>query len=141
MRPADLLRDPQFATAPARQGNYAALRAEIQAWILTFRDLASLDAQLDEAKIAIGQVRTLKELGQTEWAAWWGAVREVPDRRGGTYKLNGLPWHFSENVPDPVSQPALRGEHNAEVFSELGYSQAEIRDYAARGVLVEHSPG
>ena len=32
-------------------------------------DLASLDAQLDEAKFAIGEVRTLQELGQTEWAS------------------------------------------------------------------------
>jgi crotonobetainyl-CoA:carnitine CoA-transferase CaiB-like acyl-CoA transferase len=139
-RRADLLRDPRFATVAARQANYAALHAEIQTWMLTFRDLASLDAQLDESKIAIGQVRTLQELGQTEWAAWWGAVWEVPDRRGGTFKLNGLPWHFSRDVPDPLSQPALRGEHNGEVFGELGYSAAELQDYATDGVLVEHSP-
>jgi crotonobetainyl-CoA:carnitine CoA-transferase CaiB-like acyl-CoA transferase len=140
MRRADLRLDPRFATAEARRANYAALHAEIQAWMLTFRDLESLDAQLDEAKIAIGQVRTLKELGETEWAAWWGAVREVPDRRGGTYKLNGLPWHFSEDVPDPLEQAALRGEHNAEVLAEMGYTDAEIRDYIARGVLLEHEP-
>jgi hypothetical protein len=48
----------------------------------------------------------LKELGETEWAAWWGAVREVPDHGGETYKLNGLPWHFSEDVPDPLTEPA-----------------------------------
>jgi crotonobetainyl-CoA:carnitine CoA-transferase CaiB-like acyl-CoA transferase len=141
MRRADLRSDPRFATAEARRANYAALHAEIQAWMLTFRDLAALDAQLDESKIAIGQVRTLKELGETEWAAYWGAVREVPDRRGGTYKLNGLPWHFSRDVPDPVSQPAMRGEHNAEVLAELGYTATEIVDYTAQGVLLAHPPG
>jgi crotonobetainyl-CoA:carnitine CoA-transferase CaiB-like acyl-CoA transferase len=141
MRRADLMRDPRFVTAADRRANYAALHAEIQTWILTFRDLASLDAQLDEAKIAIGQVRTLQELGQTEWASWWGAVRETPDRRGGTYKLNGLPWHFSHDVPEPLSQPALRGEHNAEVLGELGYGEEEILDFAASGVLVGHSRG
>lgn len=139
MRRADLRSDPRFATAAARRANYAALHKEIQSWMLTFRDLEALDAQLDEAKIAIGQVRTLKELGETEWAAYWGAVREVPDRRGGTYKLNGLPWRFSRDVPDPLTPPALRGEHNAAVFAELGYTDAEIREYAALGVLVEHS--
>jgi crotonobetainyl-CoA:carnitine CoA-transferase CaiB-like acyl-CoA transferase len=141
MRRADLRLDPRFATAAARRDNYSALHAEIQAWMLTFRDLESLDAQLDEAKIAIGRVRTLKELGETEWATWWGAVREVPDRRGGTYKLNGLPWHFSEDVPEPLDQLALRGEHNAEVFSEVGYTDAEIIDYTERGVLLGHEPG
>jgi crotonobetainyl-CoA:carnitine CoA-transferase CaiB-like acyl-CoA transferase len=138
MRRADLRHDPRFVTAAARRQNYAALHAEIQAWMLTFRDLESLDAQLDEAKIAIGQVRTLKELAGTEWAAWWGAVREIPDRRGGSYKLHGLPWHFSEDVPGPLDPPALRGEHNADVLSEIGYTDAEIRDYIARGVLLQH---
>jgi crotonobetainyl-CoA:carnitine CoA-transferase CaiB-like acyl-CoA transferase len=93
---------------------------------------SDLSTQLNEAKIAMGQVRTLKELGETEWAAWWGAVREVPDRRGGTYKLNGLPWHFSEDVPDPLTEPALRGEHNSQVFAELGYTDEEIREYTAQ---------
>jgi crotonobetainyl-CoA:carnitine CoA-transferase CaiB-like acyl-CoA transferase len=141
MRRADLLLDPRFATAAARRANYETLHAEIQAWILTFRDVESLDAQLDEAKIAIGQVRSLQELGRTEWATYWGAVREVPDRRGGTYKLNGLPWHFSRDVPEPPSPPALRGEHNTAVFTELGYSEAEILNYTALGILVEHPPG
>jgi hypothetical protein len=35
---------------------------------LTFRDIGALDAQLDEAKIAFGEVRTLKRLSETEWA-------------------------------------------------------------------------
>jgi crotonobetainyl-CoA:carnitine CoA-transferase CaiB-like acyl-CoA transferase len=54
MRRVDLLDDPRFASAAARRLNFGALHQIIQAWILTFPDMATLDAQFDEAKIAMG---------------------------------------------------------------------------------------
>jgi crotonobetainyl-CoA:carnitine CoA-transferase CaiB-like acyl-CoA transferase len=138
MRRGDLARDPRFETAARRLQNHAALHAIVQTWILTFRDLASLDAQFDEAKIAMGQIRTTKELGDSEWATYWGAVHEVPDRRGGTYRLQGRPWRFSEDRLDPPRAPAFRGEDNVEVFSQVGVSRDEIERAIAAGVLVGH---
>lgn len=140
MRRPDLLQDPRFATAEQRLQNYEALHAIIQTWILTFRDLKSLDAQLDEAKIAIGQIRTLKELANTEWAQQWGAVQDVPDRRGGTYKLHGYPWHFSDDTLGQRAAPAFRGEHNVEVFREAGLSEDEIRHAISSGMLLSAVP-
>ncbi|WP_280155793.1 CoA transferase [Piscinibacter sp. XHJ-5] len=139
MRRADLARDPRFESAALRLQNFAALHAVVQTWILTFRDMEALDAQLDEAKIAIGQVRTLKELADSEWAEYWGAVHEVPDRRGGTYRLQGRPWRFSEDGLSAPGLPAFRGEHNAEVFAELGLSRQEIQHSIDAGMLIEHS--
>ncbi len=138
MRRGDLASDPRFETAPLRVQNYQQLHGIIQKWMWTFRDLASLDAQFDEAKIAMGQIRTLKELGETEWAEYWGAVHQVPDRRGGSYTLQGRPWRFSEDVLSPPGIPAFRGEHNVEVFTELGLSSDEIGRSIAAGMLVEH---
>lgn len=137
MRRGDLARDARFETAELRLQNFAQLHALVQTWMLTFRDMASLDAQLDEAKIAMGQIRSLKELADTEWAAYWGAVHEVPDRRGGTYRLQGRPWRFSSDALDPPGLPAFRGEHNVEVFSELGFSPEQIQQSKADGILLE----
>jgi crotonobetainyl-CoA:carnitine CoA-transferase CaiB-like acyl-CoA transferase len=108
----------------------------VQHWILTFRDIGALDAQLDEAKIAFGEVRTLKRLSETEWAGYWGAVQEVSDRNGGTYRLPGRPWHFSRDELAPLGDPAFQGEHNRDVFHELGLSDDEIDGYIASGALV-----
>jgi crotonobetainyl-CoA:carnitine CoA-transferase CaiB-like acyl-CoA transferase len=55
MRRADLVDDPRFATAAARQMHFAELHRIVQTWIMTFRDIAARDAQLDEAKIALGE--------------------------------------------------------------------------------------
>ncbi|HEX7913715.1 MAG TPA: CoA transferase [Paraburkholderia sp.] len=138
MRRPDLASDPRFATAALRAQNVDALHGIVQTWMLTFRDMAALDAQLDESKIAIGEIRSMQEVAQTEWAEYWGAVLNVPDRFGGTYQLHGRPWRFSEDTLDAPSAPAFRGEHNAEVFAELGMSASEISALIEAQALVEH---
>ena len=138
MRRSDLMDDPRFATAAARKLNFGALHQIIQTWMLTFPDMATLDAQLDEAKIAMGVIRTTKELTESEWSDYWGAVQTVPDRNGGEYRLPGRPWHFSGEELTPIGAPAFQGEHNREVFRELGLSENELDRLTDAGVLVTH---
>jgi hypothetical protein len=57
-----------------RRLNFGALHQIIQSWMLTFPDMATLDAQFDEAKIAMGEIRSIKELTKSEWSDYWGAV-------------------------------------------------------------------
>ena len=127
MRRADLADDLRFATAAARKAHFAELHRIVQDWILTFRDKGALDAQLDEAKIAFGELRSLKKLSATEWAEYWSAVQEVSDRNGGSYRLPGRPWHFSRDELAPLDDPAFQGEHNRDVFRELGFSDDQNR--------------
>ena len=136
MRRPDLADDPRFATATARQTNFAELHRIVQNWILAFADLGALDAQLDEAKIAFGEVRSLKQLSEMEWAEYWGAVQEVSDRNGGSYRLPGRPWRFSREQLAPLGEPAFQGEQNPAVFAELGLRDEQIDDYVAAGALV-----
>jgi crotonobetainyl-CoA:carnitine CoA-transferase CaiB-like acyl-CoA transferase len=138
MRRVDLLADPRFSTAAARRTNFGALHQIIQTWMRTFPDMATLDAQLDEAKIAMGQIRSLKDLASSEWSDYWGAVQQVPDRNGGEYRLPGRPWRFSAEDLPPAGSPAFQGEHNVEVFRELGVSEGELKRLADSGVLVAH---
>jgi crotonobetainyl-CoA:carnitine CoA-transferase CaiB-like acyl-CoA transferase len=140
MRRPDLADDPRFATPEARAQNLDALRAIVQEWIWTFDDMASLDAQLDEAKIPTGRLRTVGGLAGSEWAREWVATRTVPDRDGGEITVPGRPWHFSNDDGEPERWPARRGEHNEEVLAELGYDPAEIDSLWRRGVLVSAQP-
>ena len=138
MRRVDLMEDPRFSSAAARRLNFGALHQIIQSWILTFPDMATLDAQFDEAKIAMGEIRSIKELTRSEWSDYWGAVQFVPDRSGGEYKLPGRPWRFSRDELTPIGTPAFQGEHNREVFGELGLSEAELQRLSETGALVTH---
>jgi crotonobetainyl-CoA:carnitine CoA-transferase CaiB-like acyl-CoA transferase len=136
MRRPDLADDPRFATAEARAQNLDALRAIVQEWIWTFDDMASLDAQFDEAKIPTGRMRTVEGIAGSEWAKQWVATRTVPDRNGGEITVPGRPWHFSHDDGEPGRVPARRGEHNEQVLTELGYDATEIDSLRRRGVLV-----
>ena len=138
MRRPDLADDPRFTTPELRNQNVEALHALVQQWMWTFDDMASLDAQLDEAKIATGQLRGLRELADTDWALSWPATRTVPDRNGGTITLPGRPWRFSlSGGTEDHGLPALQGEHNDAVLFDLGYQSGEIDELRATGALVE----
>ncbi len=100
--------------------------------------MESLDAHLDEAKIATGQVRSVKEFADSDWSRMWNAVRTMSDRSGGEIKIPGRPWHFGDQVAADEGQLAARqGEHNAAVLKELGFCAAEIGAFDASGALVQ----
>jgi crotonobetainyl-CoA:carnitine CoA-transferase CaiB-like acyl-CoA transferase len=142
MRRPDLADDSRFATPELRLQHLDELHALVQQWIWSFEDMASLDAQMDEAKIATGRLRGMKELAATDWAGAWPATRSVSDRHGGTITMPGRPWHFSlDSTASEVGPPALQGEHNDEVLGELGYHAEEIARLRAEGALVQPGRG
>lgn len=136
MRRPDLMDDPRFRSSALRRANLDALTQIVQNWIWTFPNMAALDAQLDESKVAIGQVRSMEELAESEWANYWDATVNVPDRQGSEIRLPGRPWKFSNaELPLPGS-PSLQGEHNVEICNELGFSDEQIAAMEEKGVLV-----
>jgi CoA:oxalate CoA-transferase len=95
MRRSDLLIDPRDATAKSRRANLAPLLAEIRAWLATFDSLEPLQAQVSEAGLAVGRVRTVNEFAQSDWVKDWNAIVEVANRAGGTVRMPGNLWIFS----------------------------------------------
>jgi CoA:oxalate CoA-transferase len=136
MRRNDLLGDPRFATANLRRKNLPALLAEVRSWLMTFPNLEQLQAQVSEAGLAVGELRTVREFADSEWVKEWGAVVDVDDRAGGTTRMPGNPWRFSESVLPPPGVPAFQGEHNEEILLENKVPASQIRDLQQRGVLL-----
>ncbi|MFJ2033021.1 CaiB/BaiF CoA transferase family protein [Streptosporangium sp. NPDC087985] len=153
MRRSDLADDPRFRTPETRREHLDELHTIIQEWIWTFDDMASLDVQFDEAKIATGQLRTVGEFVGGQWAREWKATRSVPDRNGGQITVPGPPWHFSADgepaspesadgePSSPARVPARQGEHNDDVLRELGFDEDEIGSLRRLGALTEPSRG
>src|SRR5260370_20686533 len=112
MRRSDLLADPRFATARLRRQNLADLLAEVRAWIMTFSNIEQLQAQVSEAGLAVGEVRTLNEFAKSDWVKEWNAIIEVDDRNGGATPLPRNPPIFRRStLPAPRLAP-LPGAHN-----------------------------
>jgi crotonobetainyl-CoA:carnitine CoA-transferase CaiB-like acyl-CoA transferase len=141
MEREDLRADPRFADADGREAHRAELIAAISDWVGGFRDLDALGRRLEAAGLTYGIVRTVAEIGDSEWAKARGAVVEVSDRGSGVFRIPNSPWRFSEASSGVRGEPAYRGEHNREVFgSLLGLSAAELDALEQRGVLVARGP-
>lgn len=140
MRRNDLLIDPRFVTAQFRRDNWAELHAEIRAWVLTFRSIEELEAQVSEAGLAVGTIRTVEEIAESEWASERNAIRLVDDRSGGQARVPAPPWHFGVSQLPDSGLPPFQGEHNAEVLAEVGLARAEVASLQARGALMDQVP-
>jgi CoA:oxalate CoA-transferase len=136
MRRNDLVRDPRYATANLRRKNLAPLLAEIRAWLGTFDNLEQLQAQISEAGLAVGRIRTISQFADSEWVKEWNAVVEVDDRAGGVVRMPGNPWIFSRSKLPSPGMPAFQGEHNEEILAERQIAPDKIADMRKRRVLL-----
>jgi crotonobetainyl-CoA:carnitine CoA-transferase CaiB-like acyl-CoA transferase len=140
MRRNDLLLDPRFITPEFRQENWDELHAEVRDWVLTFRTIEELEAQVSEAGLAVGTIRTVREIADSEWAKERGAIREIDDRSGGTARVPAPPWRFGASALPDAGLAPFQGEHNEEILQELGLSAETIAELKAKGITVSAVP-
>ncbi len=140
MRRNDLLLDHRFVTAELRRQNWDALHAEIRAWVLTFRSIEELEAQVSTVGLAVGVVRSVSEIAESAWAEDRGAIREVDDRSGGVARVPAPPWIFGAGPLPDGGLPPFQGEHNADVLAELGLDRSDIDALASKSVVIQSRP-
>jgi CoA:oxalate CoA-transferase len=136
MRRSDLIADPRYATARLRRENLASLLAEVRAWLATFDTFEQLQVQVSEAGLAVGRIQTVSEFAKSDWVREWNAVVEVDDRGGGSVRMPGNPWIFSQSELPCPGAPAYQGEHNGEILKELQVSEDKIRDLEKRSITL-----
>jgi CoA:oxalate CoA-transferase len=138
----DLASDPRFATVEARKENMPALQAAIAEFAARVADAEALIVHCERNGLAAGELRSVRDVGESDWAAARGAIVTVADRGGGTIRVPNSPWHFGA-APDVGvhGEPRYRGEDNAAVLHELlGLDQVAIAALAAAGVISAHLP-
>jgi crotonobetainyl-CoA:carnitine CoA-transferase CaiB-like acyl-CoA transferase len=136
MQAPHLLNDERFKTVALRIKNFAELMQLIKDWALTIETIDELERRLDENKLAMGQMRTVREVAKTKWASERNAFVEVDDRGDGKVKLPNSPWMFSGSDTSTRGKTKYRGEDNAEVLRELlGLSAEQIKDLNDREII------
>jgi crotonobetainyl-CoA:carnitine CoA-transferase CaiB-like acyl-CoA transferase len=90
---------------------------------------------LRAADIVSAPINTLLEASNDPDVIANGYVTEVDyPKYGKKLKVHGTPWQFSETPARPGIAPEL-GQHTQAVLCELGYSEAEIKDFKARKII------
>jgi len=136
MQRPELLTDPRFTTVALRIKNLESLMQMIKDWAATISTFDELEQQLAVHKLAIGRLRSVAEVADTDWAKQRNAFIEVDDRGDGKVKLPNSPWQFSGSDTSIRGAVKYRGEDNAEVLgSLLGLNETQIQDLYRREVL------
>lgn len=138
----DLAADPRFVDIPARMAHLEELKAEIAGWARTVADPVRMEEIMAPFELAVGVLRSAREICATDWAEARDVVASVSDRGGGTVRIPNAPWKFSRGPEVGVSGgPRYRGEDNHRVLTEvLGLSAAEVARLDAAGVLSQRVP-
>lgn len=75
------------------------------------------------------------ELLDTEQVQRLEILEDVPHPAGGSLRMIGFPWQFSELQPAVRSAPPRRGEHTAAILHELGIATARIDTLRERRII------
>ncbi len=141
MQAPELLEDSRFKTVETRLANFKQLMEIIKLWASTVPTVDELENRLAKHKLAMGRLRSVSEVAQTDWAKERNAFVEISDRGTGKVKLPNSPWIFSGSDTSTRGVAKYRGEDNTEVFSELlGLSETQIEDLYQRDILSQRGP-
>jgi crotonobetainyl-CoA:carnitine CoA-transferase CaiB-like acyl-CoA transferase len=136
MKSPDMLTDPRFDTVAKRLANLAELQQVVRDWALTVQTAEEIEDTFAEAGLAMGVLRKMTELAETDWAHDRNAIISIDDRSGGTFRIPNSPWQFSGADVSTQGIPKFRGEDNAEVLQRLlGISAEEVAALTESGAL------
>jgi len=137
-----LLDDPRFASIRSRLDHLDDLNDILREWAAQQPDAATIEAVLDGHELAMGVLRSVRDIGASEWAAERNAIVAVPDRNGGVVRIPNSPWTFSDARTGVSGEPRYRGEDNEAVLREvLGLDEPAIASIRESGVLSSRLPG
>lgn len=129
----ELAEDPAWSTPAARLTKLDRMFALIEAWSVQYSKWEVLD-QLNALNVPCGPILSTRELLEDETLAELGAVVTVDHPERGPFKTVGCPLRMSDS-PVEVQRSPLLGEHNAEIYRELGYTTAQLAELHSAGVI------
>ena len=130
----DLNRDPAFKTNAERIKR----RGEVDAIVGGFieqRTLADAIRFFEEAEVTAAPVYDIGQFLEDPHVQERGIVVEAPDDDMGEVPMHAIVPRLS-GTPGPLRCPAPAiGQHNREVFSRIGYSDARIDTLVQKGII------
>lgn len=126
-----LAADPRFATQAGRDANSGELTVELDK-IFAGKDFSQWKPLLEANGLIFGIVQRIEDVATDEQAIAAGVL--VPFAGEDTLTVSSPFWLAGQEKVSPRRAPAV-GEHNHEVLAALGYSNTEISQLHATGVI------
>lgn len=126
--------DPRFATNAQRKGNEAELAEIIERVTLT-NTSDHWYRKLEEAGVPCGILQRIDQVAADQHLLARDFVVDLPHPSLGALRVTASPMHLSTTPVRMKRAGPLLGEHNLEVFGELGLSPETLAALEAEGVL------
>ncbi len=132
--------DSRYVTAAGRIAERAALDETIEAWAVG-EEKRALARRLQAAGVAAAPVQSAPEWLSDPHLQARGYFTSLETPDAGRYDSDGLPMTIdgARGYESWTGAPALGG-HNPEALRSAGYTDAEIANLAAQGVIVDRPP-
>jgi len=123
----ELVKRPEYITAPDRSKNRKALNAEIN----KLTEKKSTDTwvkELNDAGVPCGPIYSIDQMFDDAQVKHLGIAQDVPNAENRHIRLVGQPVKLSRTPSKMVAPPPEFGEQTEEVMAEFGFSASEIAE-------------
>ncbi len=134
----ELLEDPRFARYPARIEHRDELCQIILEFASGIESFEALHACVDPHRLAVGIVRSVRDLAETDWATERTLVAEP----FAGMRFPRLPYRSSVDAIGAQTRGPTRGEHNREVLGQIdGVDETTLDALELRGAILSAEDG
>jgi len=138
---SELCGDPRFVDTASRLAHLDDIQDVLHQWAATMPDADAIEEAMSPYRLAVGRLRSVHDVCDTDWSREREVVVEVSDRGEGTMRIPNAPWRFEGSNVRVVGEPRYRGEDNRLVLRELlGLDDATLDRLEAVGVLTSRLP-
>lgn len=129
-----LLADERFKSVPLRGKNRPALNEALNEKTQAQTTAHWID-QMNKAGVPCGPILNMQETMEDPQVQHLGMAQSLEHPKLGEIKLVGQAVKFSRSPLRQFKAAPERGEHNAEIFTGLGFSEVQLSDLKQEGVI------
>jgi crotonobetainyl-CoA:carnitine CoA-transferase CaiB-like acyl-CoA transferase len=130
----ELKTDPRFQERDTRKKNRKLLTPLMEAKLATKSTVAWVD-ELNARDVPSGEILSLEQALRQPQMKHREVLKKVPLEGFGEIEVFGLTARFEKTPGSVETPPPVLGEHNVEIYSGMGISEAEQAELKAKGVI------